>query len=505
VTVDINFYYLLPEMILGFFGFLVLLVGLKTGREGERHDPWGVFDPEVLAFMGLFLALIPCIRYLRTTPHDLPTWMALGAYVVDKPAIFFKLIAISTTILVVFLASTHFKNRPVSRAEVYSLLIFAALACCLVASSNELIMLYLSLEFLSLASYVMVGYFRRDPKSGEAALKYLLFGAGASAVGLFGMSLLYGLTGTTDLTLIAHAIRFSGDANQAPLTLSLVLMAAGFGFKISMVPFHFWAPDAYEGAPGPVAAFLSVASKSAGFIAFIRVFSWGVPAGTIDWVPFVSLLAMLSMTVGNVVAVWQKDMRRLLAYSGIAHCGYILIGVIAMAVPQTRDWLWGGISPMASIVIYIAAYAIMNIGVFAFAVAVRNQLGSYRIEDYKGLASKNLPLAVAMAILLLSLAGIPPTVGFLGKFFILMVAVERSMWVLAFFLIGNTVVSLYYYYNIVRLMFLVSAEDERPVAGRWDWVQVVVYLTTTATLLFCVWPGRFLDFLRGLSSRFPLF
>jgi NADH-quinone oxidoreductase subunit N len=515
---NIDFRYLLPEIILAVFGALVLIVGLWTGKREEYHGFWDNFTPELLAGAGLLMAGIMVFGMAFGVPRlELEPWppafgdglMAKGHYAVDQAALFFKLIAIGTGLLCVWMSTLYLKIKRVVRGEYYSFLIFATLAACLVASANELILLWLTLEFLSIVSYVLVGYLRADPRSSEASVKYFLFGAASGAIMLFGLSILYGICGTTNLGMIRE-LTAAGIGPRSALLFSLILIMAGIGFKISMVPFHLWAPDAYQGAPTPITAFLSVASKAAGFIALIRVFVWAVPIPpgggyTANWIPILTLLSVLSMTYGNLAAIWQKNLKRMLAYSGIAHCGYILIGVIAAASPRGEPLLGFDVSPLASVVIYIAAYAVTNLGVFAALVAIRNRIGSYNLDDYDGLAPRNLGAAAALALLLLSLAGIPPTIGFIGKFFLLLSAIECHLYLLAFFAIGNTAVSIYYYYNVCRHMFLVKGKETSPIPIGYvtSLVGAAVLLCTLATLAFCIFPMPLIDLGRQLAQLLP--
>jgi proton-translocating NADH-quinone oxidoreductase chain N len=405
---------------------------------------------------------------------------------VDAFAVFFKAFALMAVALVILTAIPYLKGRTPFSGEFYALLLITALAICLAVSANNLIMIYLSMEFLSITSYVLAGYLRNDRKSGEAALKYFLYGATASAVMLYGMSLLYGATGTTDLARLSTSLTALAQDDLVWLIVpSIVMLLAGFGFKASLVPFHQWAPDTYEGAPTPITAFLSTASKATGFAILMRVFitAFGSAAAE-EWIVLLVLLSVLTMSLGNLTALKQTNVKRLLAYSSIAQAGYMLIGVAA--VVATPGQVFDGIN---GALVYLFTYLFTNLGAFAVVIAIETETGKVDLKDYSGLAHRSPWLAGLLTIFLLSLAGIPPTGGFLGKLFVFGAAVNRSMWVLLAIAAVNTVVAAFYYLNIVRYMFFVPGEErvERvrvaPVFG------VVLGITAVLTLLLGLFPG----------------
>jgi NADH-quinone oxidoreductase subunit N len=428
-----DFWSIVPELWLAGLGLGLLLLDLVLPAHRKTVVGWA-------AVVGLALGLIPTFGMLQTTPRT----VFFNTYAVDGFAVFFKLIAMVSTILVILSAMDVLRGKTQFEGELYILLTFTALALCLMAGSADLVLLALSIEFVSLCSYVMAGYFKTDPKSNEAGIKYFLFGASASAVMIYGFSILYGLTGETSLYAIASAV---ATAPQAALIVALALALAGLGFKISMVPFHQWTPDVYEGAPTPVAAYLSVASKAAGFAALVRLLVVAVAPSALDWVTLVAGLSALTMTVGNLLALPQRNIKRMLAYSSISHAGFLLMGVAA----------YRGDFGAPGLLIYILAYTFTNLGAFFVAVVVGQRLASDEIPDYAGLAQRAPTLAFLMALFMLSLTGIPPTAGFFGKFYIFGAAISNQLLWLALVGVANSVVALYYYVGVIRAMYLLPA------------------------------------------------
>jgi NADH-quinone oxidoreductase subunit N len=358
-------------------------------------------------------------------------------------------------------------------SEFYALLLAVTLSNLLLATSNDLAMLYLALEMVSVTSYVMVAYMKGDRLSNEASLKYILFGAVSTGVMLYGLSLLYGLTGTTSLPKIRDALASGVLTDESRLTLYVValLVFAGFGFKTAAAPFHFWCPDVYQGAPTPVTAFLSVAPKAAGFAIMLRFFAAGLATPgtgawdllpTIDWQPIIMLVSVLTMTVGNVAALTQTNMKRLLAYSSIAHAGYILMGIVALSENGAR-----------AILIYLLAYVFMNLGAFLVVTLVHYYDGTFDLRDYPGLHRRSPLLTVAMAFFLLSLMGIPPLVGFMGKLYVFAAVVGAAgqapdpafaTWLYAYAVIGavNAAVAAYYYARVLKTMTIDAGNEDKP-------------------------------------------
>jgi NADH-quinone oxidoreductase subunit N len=339
------------------------------------------------------------------------------------------------------------------RGEFYILMLVSTVGMCLMATSTNLIMLYLAIETTSIPMYILAGFFKEDRKSTEAGFKYLLFGAMTSAIMLYGFSLLYGFTGTTDLHQLALNIE-GGAISPIVLYSSMLLVLVGFSFKISAFPLHFWAPDVYEGAPTPVAGFLSTASKAAGFAVLIRVLLIAFPSISKDWQLIAAIMATATMSVGNFIALAQKNIKRLLAYSSIAHAGYILIGVAS-----------GSDFGYAGIVLYLIVYLITNLAAFGIVSYVSKHLGSDEIKDYAGLSRRSPGLALAMMVAFLSLAGMPPFGGFIAKTILFAAAVKADMVWLAFVGVLNAIVGVYYYLVVLKVVYLYRSEgDEEPLA-----------------------------------------
>ncbi|HIC90296.1 MAG TPA: NADH-quinone oxidoreductase subunit N, partial [Anaerolineae bacterium] len=405
---------------------------------------------------------------------------------VDPFAIYFKVLAIVGIGIVVLTSATFMRGRTRYGGEFYGLLLCVALAMSLTVAANNLVMVYLGMEFLSITSYILAGFLREDRKSGEAAIKYFLYGAVASGVMLYGISLLYGATGTTDLAGVAEVLHGVGDLSLLGF-VAVALLAVGFGFKASLVPFHQWAPDTYEGAPTPVTAFLATASKATGFAVLIRVFLSALPDLQVDWVALMAGISMATMTVGNLLAIKQTNIKRMLAYSSIAQAGYILIGVAAIAM-DVRSPITG----INGVLLYLFAYLFTNLGAFAIVIAVEERTGSVEIADYAGLIQRAPVLAALMLVFLLSLAGIPPTGGFVGKFFVFGAAVQLQFWALAAVALVNSVVAAFYYLNVVRYMFFVPAKTEATIPVS-RFMSAALMITATMTLLIGILPQTFVN------------
>ncbi len=483
---NFNPFYISPEIILTVGGILTLLVGLGVRKWAVpgKLKPW---SPEVLTLATLIAALVPSIMLLSKVGSKGISQFG-GAIAVDHLAIFFKIIAIVSTMIVVFLAMDYYRGVRIHRGEFYALLIFAVLAINFLAASTDLIMVYLSLEFLSITSYILVGFLKQDPRSNEAAIKYFLYGAVAAAIMVYGLSIFYGLTAETNVSAINRGLAaFPEDAIPVHIIfMGLLFALVGFGFKIAMVPFHQWAPDTYEGAPTPITAFLSVGSKAAGIAVLIRVLTLVVTPQIMNWVPMMIILAGFTMTVGNLTAIPQVNIKRMLAYSSIGQVGYLLLGIVAMRY-----------SPMAlpAILLYLFVYLFMNLGAFAVVTIVSARLDSDDIRDYGGLIKRAPWAAVAMVFFLLSLAGIPPTAGFLGKFYLFSAAIQTNntpiIW-LTVIAIANTVASVYYYMNVVRHMFFAKPKSEKPLQVSWA-MSFVVGITLAATLIMLLYPQPFIE------------
>jgi NADH-quinone oxidoreductase subunit N len=380
-------------------------------------------------------------------------WLFHRMIVLDNFAIFFKVVLALSGWGAVWMSLGSNEVKGPNQGEYYGILLGSTLGMFFMASAANLLMAYLSLEFVSLTSYVLTGYQRHNRRSGEAALKYLIYGGVASGAMIYGMSWIFGLTGSMDYAEINAAL-MQGDPNRLALLIALVLIFAGFGYKIAAVPFHMWAPDVYHGAPIPITAFLTVGSKAAGFALLMRFFypvlsqageggAWHILAG-VDWPQLMLVVSMITMTLGNLAALNQQNVKRLLAYSSIAHAGYTLMGFVVLSDEGLRAMLF-----------YLVVYYLMNLGAFLVVMVVANNTGREDLEGFRGLAWRGGALpAIAMAIFLFSLTGLPPFAGFIGKFYLFSAVVKEHFYYLAVVGILNSVVSLYYYVRIVKTMFL---------------------------------------------------
>lgn len=439
---------LAPELVLLVTGLFILgadaVLPYERIRKEKTWMPWAML-------VGLAVALAATVSLWGANTR------VLAVLSVDPFALMVKSVALVAMGMVALSSDVYIRAHSRYQAEFYALLLFATLAICLLGGATNLIMVFLAFDFLSITSYILTGYLRDDRRSSEAAIKYFLYGAAVSAVMLYGMSWFYGVTGSTDLSSIAAALTGTEDMVRPVVLPALIFMAAGFAFKIGAVPFHQWAPDAYEGAPTPVTAFLSVGPKIAGFAVIIRVLMRALPLDlmslAMDWRALLMAISALTMTIGNLVALWQSNIKRLLAYSSIAQAGYILIGVVA-ASPR-------GVS---AVLLYLSAYAITNLGAFAAIIAFSNQTGSDEIDDYAGLHKRAPVVAGVMIVCLLSLAGIPPTAGFVGKLWLFSAAIEEGMLWLAALGVINSVISVSYYWKVIRAMYLAPAETEEELA-----------------------------------------
>lgn len=488
---------LLPQLVLAATGLVILGLDLIWREEKKEWLPY-------VALAGLGLALAATV-YLRGTEASLPYGgsLAPAIFAVDPFALFFQVIAILAVGLVILFSVDYLRERTPYRGEFYSLLLFCALAITLVAGAADLIMVYISIELLSISSYILTGYLREDRKSTEAAIKYFLFGAMASVTMLYGMSLLYGVAGTTSLGAIAASLSpepveglGAADASLRWLiSPAMVFLLVGFGFKIAAVPFHQWSPDAYEGAPTPVTAFISVGPKAAGFAVLLRVFLTALPRFQMDWVALLASISIVTMTLGNLVAIWQKNIKRMLAYSSIAQAGYILIGLVSWDLWQSA----GRFTGINGVLIYLLAYLFTNLGAFVVVIAFEQATGSNQIEDWAGLGRSSPALAGAMLVFLFSLAGIPGTGGFIGKLFVFGAAIQVQFYALAIVGIINSVIAAFYYLNVMRYMFFEPGTGEGPAINTSPAIRATLVVTTVMTLVIGVYPQPFIALAQGAA------
>jgi NADH-quinone oxidoreductase subunit N len=472
-----------PELILLMSGLVVLCVDLIWQDEDKKT----LWVPAV-ALVGLGGALVATLLLWGT-----PRTTVLAMMAVDPFALFFKIIAIATVMLVILAAVPYLQGRTRYRGEFYALLVFAGLAICLASSAIDLISIYLAMEFLSITSYVLAGYLRSDQKSNEAGIKYFLYGAVTSAVMLYGMSLLYGATGTTNLAAIAQSLQLGDSSLQWLAVAAIVPLLVGFGFKIVLAPFHQWAPDTYEGAPTPITAFLSVGSKAAGFAILMRVLLLALSAfrWSMGWMAFLIALSIISMALGNLIALRQTNIKRMLAYSSIGHAGYIAIGFISLPLNAGGTFL--GINGS---LFYLFAYLFTNLAVFSGVIAFESATGSNEISDYRGLVKRAPVVAGVMFVGLLSLAGIPGTGGFLGKFFVFGSALQFNTpqtFALAVVGILTSVVGAFYYLNVVRYIFFEPADENAATITVPAGLKLGLIVTAAGILAVGLYPQPFIE------------
>lgn len=462
-----NIYLLLPEISLCAIAVVILLLDLVLPRGAKS----------ILGYLALISLVIPAYFTLSLAHRQEISFS--GALVVDQLAVFFQLLFLIAAAFVVLSSLEYVKRLPIAPGEYFALVLFATSGMMLMASTRELISIYISLEFTSITLYILASSIRNDLKSSEAGLKYLLLGALSSAALLYGMAMTYGVTGSTLLTDIATGLSQRGIAPAA--ILGLVFIATGFGFKISSVPFHMWAPDVYEGAPTPITAFLSVASKAAGFALVLRVFSTAFIPAEKTWLPLFFVLAIITMTLGNVVAIRQDNIKRLLAYSSIAHAGYILMGLAAATATATSGML-----------VYLTAYTLTNLGAFIAIIAFSTLVGSDKIEDYNGLSRRAPMLSLALAICLLSLAGIPPMAGFISKVYLFAAVFDAAtknsaLYYLVIIGLLNSAVSVYYYVRVVKAMYFAPATSEESLSTTFT-LRVALSAAVAGVLILGLYP-----------------
>ena len=422
---------ILPEGIVIITLMVILLGDLIGGRNARIWLPYGAIAGLLASIVTLYLA------------WDSPSTIGfLGAFNGDNLSIIFRGIIALSTVVTILMSIRYVEQTGTSLAEFIAIMLTATLGGMFLSGANELVMIFVSLEMLSISSYLMTGYMKRDPRSNEAALKYLLIGASSSAIFLYGSSLLYGLSGgETTLDTISEKIMASDGSSSLGLAIALVFVIAGIAFKISAVPFHQWTPDVYEGSPTPVVAFLSVGSKAAGFALAIRLLVTAFASIIDEWHLIFTALAILSMVLGNVVALAQTSMKRMLAYSSIGQAGFVMIGLTA-----------GTDAGYSSMVFYLLIYLFMNLGAFSGVILFSLRTGTDQISEYAGLYQKDPLLTLGLSLCLLSLGGIPPLAGFFGKIYLFWAGWQAELYGLVLLALVTSVVSIYYYIRVVKMM-----------------------------------------------------
>ncbi len=452
---------LLPEIVLCVWGMIVLVVGVwKKEEDGAA----GADDLGALALVGILLAATA-----NGWLYGVSQTGGAGMVVVDRFRLFANWIFLLAGALSILISLAYVTRQRLQSGEVYSLMLFSVVGMMIMGGTLDLIIIFLGLEVMSISIYALAAMNRRDRKSAEAGLKYFLLGAFSTGFFLYGIALVYGATGSTNIGAIARAV-LDGSAAAPLLQFGVALLAIGFGFKVAAVPFHMWTPDVYEGAPAPITAFMATGVKAAAFVAFVRVFSVAFDAVYESWYPILWWLAAITMVVGNLIALVQANVKRMLAYSSIAHGGYLLVAVVAANQVASAATLF-----------YLLVYTLMNVGAFAIVISVAYQ-GEDRlqIEDYAGFGWQQPLLAIFFTVFLLSLAGFPGTGGFMAKIFLLQGAVDSELWVLSIVLVMATLVSYWYYLRVAWYMWMREAPG--PDAHQY----VVAPLPMRVALVACV-------------------
>jgi NADH-quinone oxidoreductase subunit N len=478
-----DFLFLGPEILLTTLGLGLLLWGAVAGAERQsRQCAW-------LALLSL-AATAFYVVWLQST-LDGPKQVLASTFVLDGFSFVWKVLVLGSMIVIVLLSQRFVEEAEYRAGEYYSLLLFAATGMMFMASGASLLSIWISLELMALSSYILAGYFKRELKSNEAALKYFVLGALSSGVMLYGISLLYGGTGTVQLDGIAAAIAAAGQPSML-IVVGWVLLAAGLLFKVAAVPFHVWTPDVYVGAPTPVTAFLAVASKSASFAILVRILYQGLPGLRVDWQLVLAAVAVVTMIWGNLAALTQDNVKRLLAYSSIAHAGYVLVGVLAI----NEIGLW-------AVVYYLVAYSAITLGTFGTVILLeRKEYAGETCEDYAGLSARSPFLAAMMLVFMLALTGIPPTGGFVGKFYLFAAAIQAGWTWVAVVGVLMSAVSLYYYFRIVMFMYQRTETAATPAPLREPALVGAIVLCFIATLVLGIYPAPFIEFAK--SAMLPL-
>jgi NADH-quinone oxidoreductase subunit N len=492
-TPDINLTLIAPELIIGVAGVIVMMVD-AFARRGQR---WLTGS---LSIISLLAAFVTSVWLWSAWPAQRSAFN--GMIVLDELRLSFTLIFLIVSLLTVLVASVWIETEKLPAGEFHSLLLFATSGMMLMASAGDLVIVFLGLEILSIATYVLAGFRRTDIRSNESSLKYFILGSFASAFLLYGIALIYGATATATLPGTTNIATIASRLDQSlypPLLLAgAAMLLVGFGFKIATAPFHVWTPDVYEGAPTPVTAFMAAGPKAAGFASFMRVFVFGFPLATAvvstsgyahkAWLGALAIMAVLTMTVGNVVAIVQNNVKRMLAYSSIAHAGYALVGFVAAGAATTPEDRSAALSAVA---FYLLAYAIMNMGAFAVVtlIARRGDLQT-TVDDYNGIGFASPVLAFSLSLFLLSLLGMPLTGGFMGKIFVFSSALKQGYTWLVVIGVLNTAISAYYYLRLIIVMFF------RERTGTWELpripvsVAIALLLTILGVFYLGLFPGR---------------
>ena len=481
----------LPIILLTLFALGILLIDLMVPPEWKWSNA-------VTAFVGVLFSAAAVFKIQRAQAQLASggrrlEWAFVHSMILDHFSIYFFYLFLAGAGLAILMSVRYLEIEKEDHGEFYALILFSVVGMMCMASGFDIVLIFIGLELMAISTYVLVGFLRRDRRSNEAALKYLLLGAFSSGIFAYGLSLLYGLTGSTNLVEIregvAHMMAHSGHSNPV-LIIALLTTATGLLFKIAAVPFHQWAPDAYEGAPTSVTGFMSVAVKAAAWAMLLRILLWGLYPMREAYVPLIIFVSIVTMTGGNLAALTQTNLKRLMAYSSIAHVGYMLLGLVALASVQFPAQAF--FDGFKGILLYLLVYTFMNLGAFAVITSLRQRdvIGD-EIDDIAGLYSRAPTEAVLMLIFLLSLAGIPPLAGFYGKYFIFLSLIESGHYALASLAVLYAVFGLYYYMRIANKMFMSEAMDKTPLpvsAG----MRVALAVTGLGTVVIGIFPEQFI-------------
>jgi len=464
-----------PEAIVITVALMVLILDLFVDRDNKALLGW-------FSLAGIVIAAFATFRLMGA---GVSGSFFSGTFNLDPFSIFFKFVFFIACGLGILVSINYLKSQDIHRGEYYSLMLFATSGMMLMASAADLITLYLGLELMAMSIYILAGFMRHDNRSNEAAIKYLLLGAFSSGIMLYGMSLLYGVTGTTNLAEILAFLR-TADLNNPVIYLAMIMLVVSFGFKVAAVPFHMWVPDVYEGAPTPVTAFMSAGPKVAGFAVLLRVFLYSLEPLHAHSTAIISGLALLTMAVGNITALSQTNIKRMLAYSSIAHAGYALVGLAA-----------GGPEGAASVMLYVCIYALMNMGAFGVVIMLRKagERGE-EITDFAGLGKTNKTAAFLMLIFMFSLTGIPPTAGFIGKFYIFKSAVQSGLVWLAVAGVLFSSISAYFYLRVIMVMYMKEPKESIELTTSPS-LALALAISVTAVIYIGVLPSELLDYARA--------
>jgi NADH-quinone oxidoreductase subunit N len=469
-AIDFQWLPILPLITIAIAAIVVLLAGVRVPDDESDGLGW------------LSIASIAIAFVLTLAMSGQNTTAFAGSIAIDDFAVYFELAILFVAAVIVLMSLNYADEVRLPGAEYYSLILFAALGMMLMAAAGDLIIIFLGLETMSIAIYVLAGLKRTDPRSNEAAIKYFLLGAFSTGFLLYGIALIYGATGTIKLEPIRTALTHGAALGSPLLLLGVGMLLIGFGFKIAAVPFHMWTPDAYEGAPTPITAYMATGVKLAAFAGFLRVFPLHLGAVSADWSPVLWVMAALTMTVGNVVALVQTNIKRMLAYSAIAHAGYLLVAMAAV-VPQAG----------AAMLYYLVGYVVANLGAFGVVTALERRAEPHDlIADFRGLAQRQPALAAAMAIFLLSFTGVPPLVGFIGKFYIFSAALQGGLVWLVVIAVLNAVMAAYYYVYIIVVMYMQEGGIAVRSMSLRPGLVATIAIALIATILIGIYPAPYM-------------